>query len=298
MKKLLLFILALLIFCASTLGIYLYFKKKDDSVNIVFAIDNKYVVPCVVAISSIQRNKKETTDLNIYVLGHDLSEENKALFTGMGVHLMEHKTHLPEFEKTHTWVSSTALTKFYLPDIFPDKNKILYLDADIIVQGDLKELYQTDLSNHYAAVVKGLAETIFAKAHERLGLKGYFNSGIMLLNLEKMRKDKVTEQLVKWKIKNDEKHFMDQDAFNTVFKENVVFLPPKYNFMAPTFIKSTTDEIKQFYGINEEPVMENAVIVHLLDTPKAWTHKIAVGHKLWKKNYNLSPLGHIKRSYY
>ena len=103
-------------------------------------------------------------------------------------------------EKKDFPVSTAALFKFDLPNLLPDSiEKVLYLDGDIIVQGDLSELYSTDISDVYAGVVKdyrGL--TLKGDFNERLKINhtAYFNSGVLLLNLSLLRNDNLPEKLL------------------------------------------------------------------------------------------------------
>ena len=113
-------------------------------------------------------------------------------------------------------------------------DKLLYLDCDILIQDDLSELFSMDIDDVYAAVTKDH----FAKKlnyDKAIGVENYFNSGVMLLNLKKMRKDNVYEKLLKAKQNDTLNQCVDQHALNQVFYKQVKFLSPAYNCMTVNF---------------------------------------------------------------
>lgn len=81
----------------------------------------------------------------------------------------------------------------------------------------------------------------------RIGHKRYFNNGMMLLNLKKMRKDNISEKLFADKLSDENTVFMTQDAFNRVFNTEVKFLSPLYNYMGPNLTDYTPSQIKNFF---------------------------------------------------
>lgn len=94
-------------------------------------------------------------------------------------------------------MTGTGLLRFNIIDIFPNYDKVLYLDDDILINGDLSELFETDLKNTYAVVVRSIDAELFIdwrKSHENdnLNVEKYFNSGVMLLNLKKIREKQIT----------------------------------------------------------------------------------------------------------
>ena len=253
--------------------------------------DNNYVVPAIVTITSILANKRSNSLYDIRVLGNNLTENNIALFKEAGIDVIPHKNSFGQFEGSHEFVSSTDLFKFDLPKVLSDWDKVLYIDTDVIVQDDLSELFDTDLGDNYVAAVKDMAGMVDGKHHTKNGLKNYFNAGLMLLNLKKMREDNVSEKLIDYKLHKDIGHFMSQDALNCVFEEKVVWLHPKYNYMAPNMKKYTSKQICEFYKISTKDythLLKNAVIVHLTNKKKPWKYIDTYGHNLWLKYFKKS----------
>lgn len=269
-------------------------SDDKDIVPIVVHTDNNYVVPTIVTITSLVVNKYKNTPYRIYVLGNKLSHENKKLLSKItGVEVIDHVSRFAQFEGKHQHVSSTDLFKFDLPDVFSQYDKILYLDVDMIIQRDLSELYHIDLEDNYVAAVKDMQGMVLEQHHIRNGLENYFNAGMMLLNLKKMREDNISDKLIDYKLHKDTGHFMSQDALNCVFGDKVKYIDPKYNYMWPNLRAFTDEEIEKFYDITEvewNNIRYNSYIVHLTNKLKPWKYIEACGAGLWASYYYKSVL--------
>ena len=276
-------------------------KNVVQEIPIVFHTDNNYVIPTVITITSLLVNKYKNTNYKIYILGNKLTQKNKNIFMNIkDVEVINHISQFNHFEGSHKHVSSTDLFKFDLPIVFPQYDKILYLDVDMIIQHDLSDLYNIDISEHYAAAVKDMHGMVGGKHHDRLHLINYFNAGMMLLNLRKMREDNIAEKLIDYKLHKDQGYFMSQDALNYVFAENVKYISPQYNYMASIFRYYPEEQIKSFYEMNDaayQYMLSAAHIVHLTDKKKPWKYKSAWGADLWAKYYYMSPLKDKKIKY-
>jgi lipopolysaccharide biosynthesis glycosyltransferase len=158
--------------------------------------------------------------------------------------------------------------KVELVNLFPNLSKLLYLDGDICVVGDLAPIWYTDISKHFLAAT----ENPFFMRHEEIGINQeslYFNSGVMLLNLDKMRQKNFYDEA--HRIIETQPHklmFHDQDTFNMVVNGNFINLPNIYNFQ--TFLirkihrydKTKRKEIYQQF--------KSAVIIHYSSGIKPW----------------------------
>lgn len=277
-------------------------KPQDNAkLPIVLITDENYVNPTIVTITSALANKYNNTDYQFYILGNFLSKTSIDLFKEIpNVEVINFTQAFKEFEGTHQHVSAAALLKFKIPDIFSDIEKILYIDTDVIIQKDLSELFNLDISNCYAAAVKDIECMMHGKHHVRLNLQTYFNSGMMLLNLKKMQADNISEKLVEYKKNDVSKHFMDQDAFNKVFAENIYNISPLFNFIPVSWSYFTNDILADFYGLSYEDIkhiQSHAAICHLANKMKPWKYRATFGAELWAKYYYSSPLKHKKIEY-
>jgi lipopolysaccharide biosynthesis glycosyltransferase len=139
---------------------------------------------------------------------------------------------LPEME----FIPATMWYRIYLPELLPDVDKILYLDADTIAVDSLAELWATELNDHYVAGVTNVFEPWNRGYPQALGLpdqESYFNSGVLLMNLELMRRTDTTAALRGYALTAPKNLIAwgDQDALNVVLHDKRLRLHPRWNFM-------------------------------------------------------------------
>ena len=148
-------------------------------VSVAFITDRHYVIPTVVAVTSLLCNKKPDTYYDIYIIAADLSNEEIEKFyelggSSAGIHII--KSSLERFkgmhESTSGYITFAVYLKFDLPDLIPDQDKVLYLDSDIIIQKDLSGFFEKDIKDYYAGVIKDIA-----LIDNELNIKNYFNDG-------------------------------------------------------------------------------------------------------------------------
>ena len=267
-------------------------------IPVVFITDESYIVPTCVSIISLSINRAPNTSYEVSVIGISLSKRSIAILSSMtsaGVQVkvititknkyITHRSLWPGFH-----VSSAAMYKFDLMNIFPEYKKILYLDSDTIIQADLKKLFNIDVKDKYAAVVKDMKGMITNHYEKKYGLKNYFNSGVMLLNLQKMRKDKIfTKMMDLLSSQSKVLTFMDQDIFNLAFTEKVRFISLKYNNMVSNR-RFSAKKIANFFDIDSSiyaKMRKNSAIIHYTDARKPWSHYFAPDSYIWKKYFKL-----------
>jgi len=129
--------------------------------------------------------------------------------------------------------TSAMWHRFFLPELLPDVDRVLYVDADTLVCSSLLPLWRTDIEGHWLAAVTNVFQPNHRARPKSLGLPSrdvYFNSGVLLMNLAEMRRDGITEQLVQIVIeRGGEFEWPDQDALNLVLGERRLRLHPRWN---------------------------------------------------------------------
>ncbi len=276
-------------------------SKYREPIEIALITDDNYVPQTITLIESLLKNKEEQTEYSIHIVCSSLSTENILLLSKYNVELVYVKDEFEQFNHTHLYVSSAALFKFNLPKIFKNYDKILYLDVDMIVQKDLTPLYNIQLRDAYAAVVQDIQCVLSNKDHRRNKLRYYFNSGMMLLNLKKMREDDISSKLIDYKLNFPEGKYMDQDAFNCIFSENIILLSPTYNYIPYSWRKYSREKIMSFFHITKEEykllASNKADIIHYAGKDKVWKKKYMSGSDIWAKYYYQTPLKDHKIQY-
>ncbi len=262
--------------------------EVKKTIHVAFITDKAYAIPTAAACQSIIQNRAPSTHISIHVVTTGLSHAVRQWITGIQtpgveVEIIDLMNDIEHLAQDHPHVSPVALLKFSLPNILPGLERVLYLDSDVLILSDLVELFCTPLEDRYAAVVQDMA-AINNGHNNKMNHAGYFNSGVMLLNLIKMRQDGIAEKLIELKSSKVYRDFMDQDEFNFVFSENVVDMPPVFNMMRKNL---TQDEYATatFYGQGIEvfrAMYENPTILHLTNTPKIWVTPNERDYKVWR----------------
>jgi lipopolysaccharide biosynthesis glycosyltransferase len=273
-------------------------------VSVAFICDSHYVIPTAVAITSLICNKNPDTYYDIYIIAADLSErEIKKFYEFKGnkfdIHII--KVSLEKFKNIPKsfHVPPTSCLKFDLTDLIPHQDKVLYLDGDVIIQKDLGDLFEINIDDYYAGVVKDIGWI-----DNDFNIKNYFNSGVMLLNLKMMRGNDASTALMNIRRSTDNLTCIDQDCFNIYFGQKVKLLPLIYNYFYGFILKRreeyTVDYINKCFGTNYsslDNIKKDSCIIHLVGWEKPWIYFNSVFASEWDEYFqkSLFKLGKLKR---
>lgn len=203
--------------------------------NIALCTDEKYSYPCGVCITSILENNKEE-ECNFYVLTTGLKPKTCQKFKYIEnkykqkIEIIKIPDQTLNSLKASDRFPSSIYFRFLLPEIL-DCDKVLYLDCDIIVTANLSGLWNTDIKEYACAAVEDQASDDITLKN-RVGIyEDYFNSGVLLMNLDYWRKNNIASALVDFIYENPSIcEFPDQDALNIVLQGKVLFLEYQYNY--------------------------------------------------------------------
>ncbi|MGI8557954.1 MAG: glycosyltransferase family 8 protein [Solirubrobacteraceae bacterium] len=144
-------------------------------------------------------------------------------------------------------ISHAMWYRTLLPEMLPDVPRVLYLDVDVIVIDSLDPLWETDLDGCFLAAVTNVLEDRHLSRPVQLGLAGptdYFNSGVLLMNLELMREESATARLHAFAREHQaELLWPDQDALNVVLGDRRRHLAPRWNFMSAALLFPSAAEM-------------------------------------------------------
>lgn len=124
--------------------------------------------------------------------------------------------------------------RIFLPELVPESDRVLYLDVDTIAVDSLEPLWATELGDHYLGAVTNVFMPHHVQRPASLGLRRetYFNSGVLLFNLDAMRRDGCTRALRDYAIERGRAiEWPDQDTLNAVLGERRLALHPRWNCM-------------------------------------------------------------------
>lgn len=204
----------------------------SSKINVVFCIDNTYTQHLAVAITSLMMHNR-AKDVRIFIASSKLDpldiERLTVVGSNFGVELIFRQILEEKVSgfRQHMHLSRAAYYRLLLADIL-DEEKVIYLDCDIAVEADLRDLWETDVSDCGCA---GVDEGNPAQTG-RLDLDPdfYINSGILVLNLDYWRKNHIVTKCMQWLQENPQKNILcDQDSINVVLKFQKRRLDLKWN---------------------------------------------------------------------
>ena len=257
-------------------------KKRPAPINIAFCFDSHFVRQAGVTMASLLANSKNRTSYNIHcVVDDSVTPEGRAVLTDL-VRKMDPGSTLKFLEANHDFdrcpvhrLTLGAYFRCMLPALLPELDEIIYADVDAIFLRDLIELADLDLGDNLLAGVQ-----------ER---PGYINSGFLVMNLARLRSEKIYDIWPETRIRMGEQlQGHDQDLLNLTCQGRILFLPVKYNFfhyMYPHLYRRGGIAPQDHHELKYEVVM----VHYACGVPKPWREKRFYMSTLWWEYARLTP---------
>ena len=241
--------------------------KSLNEVPIFFATDNNYLPFLDVALRSLIANASRDYKYRIVILnvGLDKDKMDKIMALQDDNFIIDFVNISHEFEdirhklKNIFHFSLACYYRLFIENLFPEYDKILYLDCDIIVLGDISKLYFEDVKDY---AVAGVVEqhikfspvfSNYTKKVVGVDCNHYINSGIMIMNLKKIRELQVEEKFVDLINRyNFDVIDPDQAYINYLCKGHIKFLPIEWNRTTCEKIECKKPQIVH-YALGEKP---------------------------------------------
>lgn len=233
--------------------------KGKNVIPIFFAIDDGYIPFLAVAIKSLIENASKEYEYIIKVLHTNVKENNvrkikKFETENVNIEFVNLSYYIKKVQDklyTRDYYTNTTYFRMFLPELYPQYDKVLYLDSDIVVLGDISQLYNTEIgTNLVAAAPDDIIQynKVFQEYAEKVvgvvKYQNYFNAGILLMNLDQLRKfnfqDKFLYLLgtVKFSVAQD------QDYLNRLCKGRVTLINSQWDVMPVVNRKINKEDIK------------------------------------------------------
>ena len=215
-------------------------EVMKDAISISFSVSDNYSQHLAVVLTSFLVNNPDSQFV-FHVLHRNISEKNQAqirklesMYTNCEIkfHLIDarqfEKFPIPK-ELEH--VTQEMYYRYILPEVLMDEERTIYSDVDVLCVGDIKPLWKIDLKgNIIAAVSEGEAGEFKKKL---IGLEGdapYFYSGLLVMDLETMRRENATSKLMENTLKYAARiSWPDQDMINLTFRNRILQLGPEWD---------------------------------------------------------------------
>lgn len=255
-----------------------------NTIPIFFTIDDGYAPFLSVALNSAIKNSSKDRKYKAIILYQELSEENRKKLVSLktdnfSIEFVPMESGLESITDRMSnrlrcdYFTLTIYFRLFIPKMFPEYDKGIYIDSDVVLTSDIAELFETDIGDNYIAactdlsvadvppLVKYMEQAVGVKAKE------YINSGVLLMNLKKLREVKIDEHFLGLL---NTYHFdciaPDQDYLNAICNGNIYYL----------------DEIWDTMPNENKPPLENAKLIHYNLFSKPWCYDdIQYGEIFW-----------------
>lgn len=270
--------------------------REKQIIPVVFATDNNYAPMTGVALYSMMVNASPDYFYDVYIFNTNLSGEHKRRLENLSnentrVQVTDVKEHMFVQERhTSNHLSIEAVYRLLIPDVLPEYKKVMYLDGDIVVTGDIAEFYASDIEGY---VLGAIHEPIYDwtdqywREHLNLHYADAFNSGIILINTEQFRKEKIKEKCIRlleddWMKPKKVFEYLDQDVLNITCSGKVKFLSPVWNLQCQMYIRDIK-KIYDEYAEEFEQAHKDPKIIHYAGLVKPWKQPEAhLSDVFWK----------------
>ena len=271
-------------------------KTRDGKLRIAcaYALDNAYVYPTLVAMTSLAENAGPKTFYNIYVMiNQEFKEDNKNILKSVQT---KHPGHCEvifinmgdKFKEadTNQKIPTAAYYRLELHNLLPNVDRVIWMDGDTAVFEDLTELITLDMKGNY---IMGFLDSL-PNAIERFGVKDavVLCSGVLLLDLDALRKNHMTEKFNKFIKDNLGKiNQHDQTVINVVCQGNIAPLPPKYGiwcFEAEIYALKHNERQRPHLRYDKDEFLHayyHPAILHYVWPKPFWKRQKPVFNKEW-----------------
>jgi lipopolysaccharide biosynthesis glycosyltransferase len=281
---------------------------------IVFSVNNEFISYLMVALRTLGRNNKYP--IEIYIIYSDLSEGNLTLLEKIcddfNYKLKSIKINSSMFDGAPE-MGHLKIETYYrlaIPNLVQAK-KVLYLDCDIYINGNIKDIFDINIDNFPIAAVKDPGFQPLEKLKMSTSAT-YFNAGVLLINLEYWRKINLSKVALEFAINNIMMlSYADQCALNATINGNYYSLKNIYNFQSGHILNGNKVELEElknskiihFTGsfkpthfLNKHPFKEE-YMKEFRNTPDYYRLKFKNFVRIFLKNIYLESLPSLARKY-
>ena len=290
-------------------GINHLFETENLVVNVVCASDNNYSMQLAVMLRSVLENLDGDYKINAFVIDGGITNENKnkiiasLIIERCNVNFVKINDTLNQIvEQAHEliqhfdnkikadYVSIASFYRLLIPKLLPEEiNKVIYLDCDMVVTGNLSRLWEIDIEDNYLLAAQDtwipyISSSTGNLNYMELGIapeSKYFNAGVLVINLEKWRNENVCDQAIEY-FKENMHHigWYDQGLLNSLLVDKWGQLEPGWNFNPTSFYNyhfkdylpwRKTEQIFAEKTYND--AVMNPHIIHFVSENKPWTSR-------------------------
>lgn len=240
-------------------------NKVTDELNVVYTGDDNYAILAGISMVSLFENNKQCGKLNVYILADNISNENCAKLIEIGkkynrevylINIVDSLKNLQEkgikgYRYDNAAGGYTTYSKLLIHDLIPDKNRLIYIDDDTVVVGDITGLGSLDMHGKPIGLAYDCCQNRYKKFISINENEGYYNAGIVVFDIDKWKERRCMERIIDHISRvRSEYPLADQDLFNVVLHEDIYRLDMKYNYLSQYFLYPYSG-LKKVYDLND-----------------------------------------------
>lgn len=227
----------------------------NNYINVAYCTDKNYIYPTIISMTSLMENLHSDNFCKFTVLISDNVSDRqikkintvKNNYKNCDINIVNMGEKYNNSEIS-CW-SKAMYYRLCLPEILKDETKCIYIDGDTIIRKDLTDMFNINMDNYYIAGIRDMNYAINPDSThvERIGipdLNSYVSSGVLIMNLERLRNNNMTQKFNEIIKKNDNSEhkfleFPDQDTLNIACYGNILDLPFKYGALIHTIFEDS-----------------------------------------------------------
>ena len=260
-----------------------YENINKNIIHISYSLDDKLVYPTLISmLSGLESCNKDNFIVYHLLLSYKFNTSNIEIFESLkekykviiNYYIIPHM-----FGSSRRWTAGTDCVyyKILIPFMFPDYERMIYLDGDTLIRHDILEMFTYPFGDNYILGFPFYMGYVMGK-HGIPKPKHYINGGCLLFNIKKIRKDHKDVDLLGLTLKNNSIwRFREQDSINYAFYPNIGFLPLKYGiYMIGNKYTFKALSAHVYSPLNQtegfEAVKDPSIIHFSCCWPKVWTN--------------------------
>ena len=254
-------------------------KHNPSVASIVYAADDKFAEILGVSLVSLYESSKDMDDIIVYILDSGITDANKQkLLSVCKFYKRSDAVFIPGKNISEKLSMNVAVDRgslsqyarlFVSSDLPQELSRVLYLDCDIVIKKSIRELWNLDLQGKIIGALMDAFSRYYRKNIDLEPNDIMFNSGVMLIDLEKWRRDDIEDNLLNFIVANIGRlQTGDEGALNAILSHDTYCFEPRFNSVT-IFYDFTYKEMliyrkpPKFYTEEEvHEAVENPAIIH------------------------------------
>jgi lipopolysaccharide biosynthesis glycosyltransferase len=282
---------------------------KNKPIVVVCASDDNYAMQLAVTVRSALVNLRGDNTILLFIIDGGIKNHNKQkILKSLDSEkcevqfipqpdslpkndIAEVNNHLSPDGKTKNFLPIATFFRLLIPEILPDElEKVIYLDCDLVVRGNLEQLWQIDLGDNYVLAAQDTWILYVSSPNGLLNYQElkispdskYFNAGVLVINLKKWRTDDICAKAINYlKQKTEYIRYHDQDILNSLLSGKWGELDPRWNCSPSSVYGFSSWKESPFSEEVYNDLIRDPYIIHYLSKKKPWTSR----HTLLKEYF-------------